>query len=139
MTTALKDNQKFEGTLSQGTAYGALANLKSVTAEITCSGASSSASNLIPAGAFVLGVTARVITAITGASAFTIGDGSDADKWGAGIALTAGTTTTGAAFTAGPSHYAAATSVVLTATTSSFTAGKVRVTVHYIDFTAATA
>lgn len=139
MTTVLKENQRFEGVVSQGNAYGAVANLKSVSAEIACAGASSSASNLIPAGAFVLGVTARVTTTITGASAFTIGDGTTAAKWGSGIALPAGTVTTGANFTAGPSHYATATSVVLTATTSNFTGGKVRVTVHYFDFTPAAA
>lgn len=139
MTTEIKETQQFKGDVRFASAYGAYAAIQTATAEITCSGATSSASNLIPAGSFVLGTTCRVTTAITGATSFTVGDGSDADKWGATIGLTAGTTTTGASFTASPSHYAAATSVVLTATGSNFTVGKVRVTVHYISFTGATA
>jgi len=140
MTTLMKEQQKYEGAVSFGTPFGAFVNIKSASASVTCSGATSSATDLIPAGAVVLGVTVRVTTLITGATTFTIGDGTDADKWGATIALTAGTTTSGASFTAaGPTLYAAATSVVLTATGSNFTAGAVRVTVHYYDFTPATA
>ena len=68
-----------------------------------------------------------------------MGDGTDADRWGTGIAVTAGTTTTGANFTVTtPFHYAAATSVVITGAGGDFTAGVVRVTVHYVSLTAPT-
>ena len=97
-------------------------------------GASVTTTGLIPDGATVYGVVVKVITAITGASAFTIGDGTDVDKWGTGVALTAGTTTTSAGFTAGsPTWYGSATECVLTATTSNFTAGAVEITAIYSE------
>ena len=103
------------------------------------SGATVTATNLIPAGSLVLGVTARVTTLITGATSFEIGDGVDADRWGTTIAVAANTTTDIANFTiASPVYYTAANNVVLTANGSNFTAGAVRLTVHYIDLVAAT-
>jgi hypothetical protein len=99
------------------------------------SGATVTCTGLIPAGSLVLGVCVRVNTLITGASAFTIGDGTTVDRWGTGIAVAAGTVTSGADFavaTTAPKYYPAATNVVLTATTSNFTAGAVRVTVYYM-------
>ena len=103
------------------------------------SGSTYTFTNLIPAGSLVVGVTIRVNTLITGATSISIGDGTDADRWGAGIAVAAGTTTTLANATiTTPPIYAAATSVVLTAAGSDFTAGVVRATVHYISLTAAT-
>jgi hypothetical protein len=101
------------------------------------SGATLTLSNLIPAGSLVVGVTVRVTTLITGATSFTIGDGTDVDKWGTGVAVAAGTTTTLANVTStAPTIYTAATNVVLTAAGGNFTAGVVRVTVHYISLTA---
>lgn len=136
----------FQGTAATGLfTFGGLANgqatgLKHATASITCaSGATCTAANLIPAGSMVVGVSVRVTTLITGATSISIGDGTDADRWGTGIAVAAGTTTTLANTTiASPVFYTAATGVVLTAAGSDFTAGVIRVTVHYIDLTAAT-
>lgn len=107
-----------------------------VTAEITgMSGATATASNLIPTNSQVYGCLARVTTEITGATSFDIGDGSDVDRWGAGIALTAGTTTNQLSFTANPAGWnQTATSVVLTANGSSFTAGAVRILCAISDF-----
>lgn len=103
------------------------------------SGATATATNLIPAGTLVLGVTVRVTTLIEGATSFDIGDGSDVDRWGASIAVAANTTTSIADFTiASPIYYAAATSVVLTANGSNFTAGAVRVILHCLRVTAPT-
>lgn len=103
------------------------------------SGATVTATNLIPAGSVVLGVTIRVTTAITGATSFEIGDGTDADRWGTAIAVASGTTTTNAntTITSVP-IYAAATSVVLTANGGNFASGAVKITVHYIPLVAAT-
>lgn len=99
------------------------------------------ATNLIPAGSLVIGVDARVTTVIVGAgmTSFSIGDGSDADRWGTGILLAAGTTVTlaNATINAAP-IYAAATSVVLTANAGQFDSGVIRLTVHYLSLTAAT-
>lgn len=107
------------------------------TTSLNCASAAGTctATNLIPAGSIVLGVLTRVTTTITGMTTISIGDGTTAAKWGSGIALTAGTTTTGTAYTVGsPTHYAAATSVVLTAVGggADFTAGVVRISVIYI-------
>ncbi len=103
------------------------------------SGATSNiGTNSISDGWFVLGVAVYVTTLITSAAAvsFSVGDGSDADKWGAGIVFTAGTATTSADFTESPSLYTSATNIVLTPNTGTFTGGKVRAAIHYIDITA---
>jgi hypothetical protein len=97
------------------------------------SGATATATGIIPAGAVVLGVTTRVVTLVTGATSYAIGDGSDADRWGTGIAVAKDTVSGNAdcTITSIP-VYAAATNVVLTAGGSNFTAGAIRVTVHYL-------
>lgn len=129
------------GSLSNGQAMG----IKSVTQAITgMSGATATTTGtFIPAGSFVLGCTLRVTTLITASAGtgFTIGDGTTADRWGAAVALAAGTTTTGANFksaTAPVQAYPTGAEVVLTMTGGNFTAGAVRVTCHYLSFTAAT-
>ncbi len=102
-------------------------------------GTSNIGTNAIGDGWFVLGVTVYVTTLITasgGGASFSIGDGTDADHWGAGIVFTAGTVTTSADFTAAPGFFASAANIVLTVNTGAFTAGKVRAAIHYIDFTA---
>lgn len=105
------------------------------------SGATVSATSLIPANSILLGVTTRVITNITGCTSINIGTSADADAFAAGTALTAGTTTNIADHTVtAPAYYDTATSVVITAVGggASFTAGAIRVTAHYIRLTAAT-
>ncbi len=103
------------------------------TSAALSSGATYTFTNLIPAGTLVWGVTCRVTTLITGATSFEVGDGTDADRWGHLIAVAANTTTSIADFTiASPVYYAAATSVVLTANVSDFTAGVVKAIVHYM-------
>jgi hypothetical protein len=78
-------------------------------------GATATATNIIPDGAIVFGVTAQITTAPTGASTFSIGDGSDADKWGAGLGVAVGVKNASSDYTAGsPTHYSSDTSVVLT-------------------------
>lgn len=147
-----EDEYFYPGTVSVATAlksytglrsiasYGGEARLKSTTvlSAALSGGTSNVGTTPILDGWFVLGVTIYVKTLITGCTSFKIGDGSDDDKWGASIALTAGTTTTGANFTASPSLYTSDTNIVLTAVGggASFSAGVVRATVHYIDFTA---
>lgn len=120
--------------------YGSRATiLVASTEKLALSGATVTATDLIPAGSIVLGVTVRVTTLITGATSFSIGDGTDADRWGATIAVAAGTTTTTANITiTSVPIYAAATSVVLTAAGSNFTAGAVHIEVQYINCSAPT-
>lgn len=95
----------------------------------------------IPAGATVVGVTTRVTTTITGCTSIQIGDGTDVDRFGNAIALTAGTTTTNADWTVTSAPvYAAATVIRITAVGggASFTAGAMRVCVYYLAPTAPT-
>lgn len=123
-----------------GLTNGALSNIKVADTELTAmSGATVTATNLIPAGAFIIGITARVTTEITGATTWDLGDGSDVDRWGAALALSAGTLVDPTDYTvAGFGQFSSASDVVLTANVSNFTAGAVRITVHYIDLTAPT-
>lgn len=142
MSTLIKDNVVVTGSLGFSAGFGDQITFKSATTTITgMSGATATASNFIPAGALVLGVFLKVTTLITmgAGTTFTVGDGTTADRWGSGIALALGTTTTFANFKAATSllqAYASATSVVLTGTGGSFTAGAVRLTMVYMDSTA---
>lgn len=93
---------------------------------------------LIPAGSLVLGVTVTVTSTFSNTSltSMNLGDGSDADRWGATIALTAGTQTTGANFTGTqPAFFASATAMVATGVGADFAAnGSMLVRAYYISF-----
>ncbi len=109
------------------------------TTVLTPSGASATAVGLIPAGAFVLSVTARVITGITGPAGFDLGDGVIVDRWGNSILAAIGTTVDITDYTSSALQlYPAANDVVITSDGVDFTGGEVRLVVHYIDFTAPT-
>jgi len=122
------------GELDIISANGALLGIRSVEGTaVAMTGPTVSIASLIPAGSYVLGVTLRVTTLITGATSFSIGDGTDATAWGTGIAVAANTTTSSTDFLiTAPAFYTAATNVVLTAAGGDFSAGAVRVVVHYI-------
>ena len=130
--------------VSQG-ANGQASTIQRATTTVSAvTAATLTATNLIPAGSLVLGVDTRVLTTFdnsSGLTTFSIGDGTDADRFGLNIARTAGTTTTNANITITSAPvYAAATSIVLTADAGTFNvaAGQIRITVHYISLTAAT-
>lgn len=101
---------------------------------------SATATGLIPNGALVLGVVVRVTTLITGPTSFDVGDGTDVDRWGATIALTAGTTTSPSGFTDNTIQWqtGGAGNVVLSPNGGAFTAGAARVVVAYVSLTAPT-
>lgn len=108
------------------------ANIQAFVAETLLSGmsgASVTASNFIPANCIVLAVGARVVTTITGATSFEVGVTGTLAQFGYGIGLTAGTLNYGLI---GPTAFYAATSVIVTAAGSNFTAGAVRLSVHYL-------
>lgn len=122
-------------------ANGAVLTVKMKTAEVTgFTGSSMAAENFIPAGSLVLGLTCRVTTAIEGpTSTFTIGDESDADRFGLTVAKAAGTTTSYAEWTiTSPPVYTAETDIRFAPTDSTFSAGAVRVTMWYATLTAPT-
>lgn len=119
------------------TTSGSKLALKSVTVNKTCSGATTTASNLIPAASLLIGVTCKVTTLITGATSFDVGNGSTANLWGNDIAVAAGTVSTLADY-AGSSTmilYTSAGNVVLTANGTAFTGGVVAVTAWYLSIT----
>jgi hypothetical protein len=88
---------------------------------------------LIPDGAVLVGLTTRVSTAITGATGYNIGDGSDADRWGANVAIALNTSSDNTNWTAGTIEcFTAAQEVTLTAVGSNFTGGAVVIVAHYL-------
>lgn len=106
-------------------------------------GATATTTNLIPAGASLLAVTARVTTAVTstGAATFDVGDAVDPDRYGATIVGNLATTLTAANYTADPSGVWSSSprEIILSAPgVQSFTAGAVRICAHYTLPTAPT-
>jgi hypothetical protein len=98
------------------------------------SGASATTTGtFIPDGAVVVGVTTRVSTLLTGATGYTIGDGTDADRWGDITSTAVGTTSDNRDWTAGTIEcFTAGGNITLTAKTSNFTAGAIEISVFYL-------
>lgn len=117
-------------------------NIKQATTLLSAvSGATVTATSLIPDGAFVLGVVTRVTTQLgngSGTTGYQVGDGSDADRWGSVTGLTVGTDTDNTDATASfVGAFTSANNVVITANGGNFDGtGAIRVTVLYIDTTA---
>lgn len=110
------------------------AGLAMITAEeeLTLSGASVSTIIAFPNQCVIVGASVRVTQAITGAPSFQVGDGSGATRYGSALSVSLGTTNQG---TIGPSSNYASTPVIVTPTSGSFTGGKVRVALHYMQIT----
>jgi len=96
---------------------------------VALSGATTTSTVLIPNGAIVLAVSNLVITAITGAASYSCGVASNASMFGASLGVAAGLTNLGLI---GPNPFYAATPVLFTAAGGDFTAGAVRMTIHYL-------
>jgi hypothetical protein len=101
------------------------------------SGASVTATALIPAGAVVMGVTSKVTTALgtaNGTTGYKIGTGADDDRWGAITGTAAGTTSDNRNWTAGTIEcFPAATDVIVTAVGGNFDAtGVIYLSVQYM-------
>ena len=80
----------------------------------------------IPANCIVFSVGVRVVTAITGATAYEVGYSGALSAFGSALAIAAGSTNYGLI---GPTAFYAATPILLTGT-GSFTAGAVRLSIH---------
>ena len=131
------------GTVSQYGLSNQTLSIKQATVVVTTTAAgTATATNLIPAGSMVVGVTCRNTTAIAGDAGFSgysIGDGSDVDRWGANVNPAINETTDLTDCTVlTPPIYAATASVVLTQIGGTvFTADRtIRVTVHYLTLIA---
>lgn len=121
-------------TYTSATDYHRLAIATARATASAMTGATVTLTNIIPAGAVVVGVTCKVTTAITGATSFDIGTATDVDRFGAAIAVALGTTSDNRNWTAGTVEcFPAATSLILTANGSNFTGGAVYVSVQYLS------
>ena len=104
------------------------------TATGTGTGTITSPTTALPAGTLIDGVTCRVSPELAGAglTTFSIGDGSDVDRWGAAIAIALNTTTNISSYTVtAPAYQVAAGSIVLTAAAGVFSTGILTCTTHY--------
>jgi hypothetical protein len=122
------------GTFTTATNYQRM-TVRSVKQTLSAlSGASATTTGaLIPDGAVVVGVTTRVATAITGATGYQVGDGTDADRWGDINAIALNTTSDNRDWTAGTIEcFTSGGEVTLTANGSDFTAGAVVICVFYL-------
>jgi len=123
-----------------GGANGENLQVKRATVTVsTSSGASVTATNLIPAGSFVIGVTTRVTTTVTGPAGYDVGDGTDIDRWGNSILVAFDTTSDITDFTSGAlTLFPAANDVVITSDGVAFTGGVIRLVVRYVTLGAPT-
>lgn len=98
-------------------------------------GSSSVTSNVIPSHAQVIGVTARVISSISGVgvSSWSLGISGAVDRYGSGLGLGLNSYAKGMA---GPVTYWADTPLVLTADAGVFDSGTVRLSVHFVELKA---
>ena len=121
-------------------AIGSSLNIESATAILaTTSGTVVTATSLIPAGSFVVGIVTRVNDLVTGPAGYDVGDGTDVDRWGNSILVAADTTSDITDFTSSAlTLFPAANDVVVTSDGAAFSAGNIRVTVYYMSLTAPT-
>ena len=98
-------------------------------------GSSSVTSNVIPSHAQVIGVTARVISPISGVgvSSWSLGISGAIDRYGSGLGLGLNSYAKGMS---GPVTYWADTPLELTADAGTFDSGAVRLAVHFVELEA---
>lgn len=125
------------GNFVSTTAYSRVAFKYATATLASVSGASVTATNVIPAGAKVVGVNTKVTVALGtggGTTGYQVGDGTDADRWGTVTGTSTNTDTDGTNATADPegTWSAAARNVVITANGGNFNGtGSIRVDVFY--------
>lgn len=114
--------------------HGATSALAILEADhVLSAGATNTTSLAIPDRAIVLGITGRVIAAVTGATAWHLGVVADAQRYGNNIGASLGSTVNGVSGT--PTAYYGATPLLLTAVGSNFTGGTLRLAIHYLTLT----
>ena len=88
---------------------------------------------VIPDKAIVLGVTGRVVAAITGAGSWSLGVAGSPDRYGSGIGKDLGSFAHGV--TGQPQAYFGPTSLEITSDGPAFTGGTIRLAVHLFSLT----
>lgn len=114
---------------------GAYSSIRIATSDETLSGASHITSLLLPNRAVVIGVTARVLTSVTGSgvTGWRIGVAGSDDRYGASIGLIKDSSSNGV--TGAPVAYYADTPLQISAEGGAFDGGQVRLAAHYILLT----
>ncbi|WP_343079341.1 DUF2793 domain-containing protein [Ostreiculturibacter nitratireducens] len=132
---ALHDGGNWRSGMVTLSPFGAGARLGVAEIEHTIAvGAVSTTSTVIPSHAVVLGVTARVVNAITGSlSTWQLGTPGAPDRFGSGLGVGEGSWANGVL--SSPLTYYAPTALELTATGGDFTGGQVRLSVHFLELT----
>jgi hypothetical protein len=117
------------------TANGGRVTLRAKEVELTLSGAfvETADAAFIPNRAIVLGVASRTTLAITGATSYAVGVAGEANKFGDILGIALGSTNIGVI---GPTAFYADTRVRVTANGGSFSAGKVRLIVYFLEMSA---
>lgn len=120
------------------TSHGGRVTLRAKQEELTLSGASveTADAGFIPDRAIVLGVAARTTLAITGATSYGVGVAGNTTQFGNLLSIALGSTNVGVI---GPAGFYADTKVRVTANGGSFTAGKVRLIVYFLEMSAPSA
>ena len=120
------------------TANGGRVTLRAKEEEVTLSGAyvETADAAFIPNRAIVLGVASRTTLAITGATSYAVGTAANTTQFGDLLGTALGSTNIGVI---GPTGFYADTKVRVTANGGSFTAGKVRLVVYFVEMSAPTA
>lgn len=117
------------------TANGGRVTLRAKEEEVTLAGAyvETADAAFIPDRAIVLGVAARTTQAITGASSYAVGTAANATQFGDLLGVALGSANIGVI---GPAAFYADTAVRVTANGGSFSAGKVRLVVYFLEMAA---
>lgn len=112
-----------------------LSSIKHLTELTTIAAAASTNTTIqIPVNALVFAVSVRVTTAIPTAATFSVGVSGATTRYGTGISTSINTTSPGTLDAL--RYYAGATAIVITPNlTPATNAGRVRVTIHYIEVT----
>jgi hypothetical protein len=120
------------------TANGGRVTLRAKEEELTLTGAyvETADTAFIPNRSIVLGVAARTTLAITGATSYAVGVAANTTQFGDLLGVALGSTNIGVI---GPAGFYADTKVRVTANGGSFTAGKVRLVVYFLEMSAPTA
>ncbi|MGF1445570.1 MAG: DUF2793 domain-containing protein [Pikeienuella sp.] len=97
-------------------------------------GSVSTISDAIPDKAVVLGISARVTSEITGAGSWRLGVGGSNNRYGSGFGGAIGSVAEGV--TGSPVAYYGGTDLLITAESGSFSAGALRIAIHYWQISA---
>jgi hypothetical protein len=120
------------------TAHGGRVTLRAKEEELTLAGAyvETADAAFIPDRSIVLGIAVRTTQAITGATSYAVGIAAETTKFGDLLGVTLGASNVGVI---GPASFYADTKARVTANGGSFSGGKVRLIVYFLEMSAPTA